>query len=166
MRLQNRKTAFSLVELVIVIVIIGIIAAIAVPRIGRGAKGASDSALLANLAALRNAIDLYAVEHGGKYPASATGDDGDTFSNQLTKKTNAAGETGTTEAHIYGPYLRQLPPVPVGPNKGASGVLVQATGPTVNEANTTAGWAYNSATGDIIANTDDEDDSGVAYNTY
>ncbi len=78
MRLQKKTAAFSLVELVIVIVIIGVIAAIAVPRIGRGAKGAADSAVRANLATLRNAIDLYAVEHGGKFPASDTGDDAPT----------------------------------------------------------------------------------------
>jgi prepilin-type N-terminal cleavage/methylation domain-containing protein len=59
--------AFSLIELVIVVVIIGIIAAIAIPRMSRGAAGAADSSLTANLAVLRNSIDLYQTEHGGTY---------------------------------------------------------------------------------------------------
>ena len=66
---RMRRQAFSLVELVIVVVIIGIIAAIAVPRMSRAANGAGDAALWGNLATLRGAIDMYAAEHGGGYPA-------------------------------------------------------------------------------------------------
>ena len=68
---RNRNTprrGFSLIELVIVVVIIGIIAAIAIPRMSRGTAGAADSALGGNLNVLRNAIELFATEHGGKFP--------------------------------------------------------------------------------------------------
>ncbi len=65
----RRNSAFSLLELVIVVVIIGIIAAIAIPRMSRGARGADESALKGDLAILRNAIDLYAAEHGGNFPS-------------------------------------------------------------------------------------------------
>jgi prepilin-type N-terminal cleavage/methylation domain-containing protein len=110
---KTRRPAFSLVELVIVIVIIGVIAAIAVPRISRGARGASDSSVRGSLAALRNAIDLYAAEHGGNFPAQA-GDGTNAagselaFLNQLTKFTDAAGAFSATKTAtaIYGPYLR------------------------------------------------------------
>ncbi|HNQ23607.1 MAG TPA: type II secretion system protein [Phycisphaerae bacterium] len=167
MRRTARKNAFSLVELVIVVVIIGMIAAIAVPRISRGAKGAAESSVRGSLASLRNAIDLYAAEHGGTFPGSDG--DADTFKDQLLKKTNAGGETGSdANEHIYGPYLRgsDLPPLQVGPNKGATGLVIANTGPAVDEATKTAGWVYNYATGDIIANTDDEDEAGVGYDTY
>lgn len=162
-----RKHSFSLVELVIVVVIIGVIAAIATPRISRGARGAADAAVLANLTTLRGAIDLYSVEHGGKLP----GDDGeeDTLFNQLTKKTDGAGNVGNSAGvHIYGPYLRGgFPPIPVGPNLGASGVVVKADDPPiVEEAKADAGWIYNHQTGELIANTDDLDEKGVAYSTY
>lgn len=167
MNIRNRTRAFSLVELVIVVVILGIIAAIAVPRISRGSRGAGDSSLRSSLAALRNAIDLYYAEHGGTYP----GADGleATLIDQLTKKTDASGNVGTTAGvHIYGPYLRgnAFPPVQVGPNRTATGILMANTGPTVNEAQTTKGWVYNYVTGDLIANTDDTDENGKAYNTY
>ena len=126
-----RKTrAFSLVELVIVIVIIGVIAAIAVPRISRGAKGAGEAALRGDLAGLRNSIDMYAAEHSGTW-AGADGLEA-TLINQLTKKTDAAGNVGVVAGtHIYGPYLRRgFPPVPVGPNIGASGVIMTAVAPS------------------------------------
>jgi prepilin-type N-terminal cleavage/methylation domain-containing protein len=177
MAFTNRTKAFSLVELVIVIVIIGVIAAIAVPRISRGAKGAADSSVRGSLAGMRNAIDLYAAEHNGVFPAANTsglgglaGSEG-AFIEQLTKFTDANGDAVASKdaTHIYGPYLRaNIPAIPVGPNKGAATakkVKVGNTGPTVSEA-TGEGWVYNYATGDIIANTDDTDESGVAYNTY
>jgi general secretion pathway protein G len=163
---MNRKHAFSLVELVIVVVIIGMIAAVAVPRISRGAKGAAESAVKGSLASLRSAIDLYAAEHNGVFPG-ADGD-ADTFLDQLTKKTDVHGNVGTTAGtHIYGPYLRAgIPPLPVGPNAGASGVEMVDTGPASDETKTTSGWVYNYTTGDIIANTDDKDEATVAYDTY
>jgi len=167
MRIHKRFAAFSLVELVIVIVIIGIIAAIAVPRIGRGAKGATDAAVRASLNTLRNAIDLYAAEHNGKYPASDPGDGAAEFIDQLTLKTDIDGGVGVGLTHIYGPYIRVgLPPLPVGPNKNATGIIVGAAGPAVDEAQTTMGWVYNNTNGDLIANTDDTDDMGTQYDAY
>src|SRR5690348_13719205 len=105
------RRGFSLIELVIVVVIIGIIAAIAIPRLSRGASGAADSAVAGNLTVLRNAIDLYATEHGGTYPALST------FETQLTQFTDTAGATSATKTAtaIFGPYIRKLPPLPVGP---------------------------------------------------
>ena len=164
--MKRNLRGFSLVELVIVVVIIGVIAAIAVPRISRGAKGAHDSSVRGSLASMRNAIDMYAAEHGGAFPG-ADGD-ADTFLKQLTQRTDRSGNVGTTAGvHIYGPYLRKgIPPLEVGPNKGATGVFPTDAGPAVDESKTTVGWIYNYKTGDIIANTDDEDEAGNKYNTY
>src|SRR3954468_12406071 len=129
-RLMNvstkRNSGFSLIELVIVVVVIGIIAAIAIPRLSRGSAGAADSAVSGNLAVLRSAIDLYATEHGGTYPTVGT------FDSQLTQYTDSAGSfsaTKTTTA-VYGPYLRKVPPLPVGPTgyKGTTTVLDGSTG--------------------------------------
>jgi type II secretory pathway pseudopilin PulG len=150
-----------LIELVIVVVIIGIIAAIAIPRLSRGSAGAADSALSGNLAVLRNAIDLYATEHGGTYPALAT------FDTQLTQYTDSAGtpSASKTATAIYGPYLRKVPPLPVGANKN-SVVLVDGSS---GSAGASAGaWFYNATTGDVKANCPDAevDASGKKYNTY
>ena len=159
MKVRSGKRAFSLVELVIVVVIIGVIAAIAVPRISRGAKGAGESALRGSLASMRNAIDMYAAEHGGAFPGADNLEA--TLLRQLTDKTKVDGTAGGT----FGPYLRRgFPPCPVGVCTGKTGVFVAATGPVV--AAGTAGWVYNSVTGEIIVNCNDPDDSGVVTNTY
>ena len=154
---NTRNRAFSLIELVIVVVIIGIIAAIAIPRMSRGAAGAADSSLTANLAVMRNAIDLYQTEHGGTYPAFAT------IVAQLTTYSNDAGATQATKdtSYIYGPYLRVVPALPVGANKGSN---------TITDTAGTAGfgWVYTQTTGSIAANCTaaEKDVRGVSYNTY
>ena len=109
----KRGRGFSLLELVIVVVIIAIIAAIAVPRLSRGTAGAADSALKGDLAVLRNALDLYNAEHNGSYPAVAT------FVEQLTTYTDAAGAAQATRdtTHIYGPYIRNIPALPLSREK-------------------------------------------------
>ena len=161
-----RRPSFSLVELVIVVVIIGIIAAIAVPRISRGAKGTREAALRGSLRTLRDAIDRYAAEHGGGWPAQDK--QLQTFIDQLTKRTDVAGVVGTTDGeHIYGPYLRSVPPVPVGPNDGATGVKFKEDGNVfMGGGDAHIGWVYNFKTAHIYANSDQSDERGVEYKTY
>src|SRR3954447_9138542 len=174
--LSSRRTArpsarqgFSLIELVIVVVIIGIIAAIAIPRMSRGSQGAADSALSGNLSVLRNAIDLYQTEHQ-VYPASALGDTQTVLDRQLTKYTDTTGAsngTGTKDSSpTYGPYLRKIPPLPVGTKKGAATVKI-ALDTDVPGVSTEA-WIYYPTTGEIKANLADTevDSKNTAYNTY
>ena len=96
------RRGFSLIELVIVIVIIGIIGAIAIPRMSRGSAGAADSALTANLAILRNGIEMYTQEHQGVRPTVAG------FVAELTTYTNLAGTTSATQTGRV--HLRALHP--------------------------------------------------------
>lgn len=156
-KLRRGRKAFSLIELVIVVVIIGIIGAIAIPRMSRGASGAADSALTANLARLRNAIDLYQAEHGGTYPGALT------ITAQLTTFTDDAGAAVATKdaTHIYGPYIRDIPPLPVNAvRKGQEGIAAADAA--------AVGWIYDAATGAISANTTatEKDVRGVKYSDY
>ncbi len=155
------RRGFSLIELVIVVVIIGIIGAIAVPRMSRGAQGAADSALTANLTVMRNAMDLFATEHGGQYPDGA-----DVAASLTTYSSVRIDDLSTTKdaTHLYGPYLRAIPKLPVGANKGQSGFTGTAPTATI----TGGGWYYNPATGEVRANCKDSetDDATVPYNTY
>jgi len=158
----TRNEGFSLVELIIVVVIIAIIGAIAIPRMSRGAAGASESALVGDLAILRSAIDLYAAEHTGKFPPA-----GD-FEAHMTGYSNGAGDSaqGTKDAtHIYGPYLRKIPPLPVGSNKGET-AIVDGGSAAVGAAE--GGWWYDASSGVIRANLPDAetDDTTKAYNAY
>ncbi|MEM1071882.1 MAG: prepilin-type N-terminal cleavage/methylation domain-containing protein [Planctomycetota bacterium] len=156
MQIRKSSRAFSLIELVIVVVILGIIGAIAIPRMSRGAEGASESALKANLAALRGAIELYSAEHGGVYPSESD------FEDQLLLYSDVSGTTNATKTgnFIYGPYLRAIPPLPVGSEQGNTGVA-SADGAGV-------GWIYDDSTGDIRANTanDEVNGAGTPWNDF
>ena len=157
---RTKGRAFSLVELVIVLVIIGVIAAIAVPRLTRGATNASATALAADLAALRNAIELYRAEHEGAFPTV------NQFVDQMTKFSNTTGDAFATSADVangivYGPYLKAIPPLPVGARKGQTGV-------TTNNNAADFGWIYDQTNGTIKAYTADseKDLDGRRYNLY
>ena len=140
-RFSRRSRAFSLIELVIVIVILGVIGAIAIPRMSRGAAGAAESGAVSDLSILRSAIELYAAEHNGAFPALAT------FENQLTMYTDDNGVTNATKTAVYkfGPYLRAVPTQKAGPEKGSNTV-------TGTQATAGAGWWYTASTGDIRIN--------------
>ncbi len=154
-----RRPGFSLIELVIVVVIMGIIAAIAIPRLSRGTDGAAESALIGDLAVMRKAIDLYVTEHTGTLPTLAG------FEAQMLAYTDPLGNANTTSGSgfIYGPYLRALPPLPLGTKKGATGVK----GPPAN-GNGPYGWVYDQTAGTIVANIESGhlDSFDVPFNQY
>lgn len=138
----NRES--NLFEVVIVVVTIAILAAVSVPQRSEGSRGLADSTVGRDLAVLRNAIDEYSTEHGGTFPTAAD------IVAQLTKYTDIAGQTSPTRTatHIYGPYIRSIPALPVGPaeRRGSSGIgICDADG---------IGWIYAEASGQITANTD------------
>jgi prepilin-type N-terminal cleavage/methylation domain-containing protein len=157
MAIRAKRHAFSLIELVIVVVIIAIIGAIAIPKMSRGAAGANDSAVIQDLTTMRSALDLFATEHGGTYPTAAN------VLPQLTTYTDINGNTNATKTtvFIYGPYLKAVPTLPVGTNKGLN--TVTTTGPA---GTGTFGWYYDGTS--MWANDPgtDLDAKGVAYNTY
>lgn len=136
---------FSLIELVIVVVIIGIIGAVAIPRMSRGSEGASVSALTGNMAVMNKAVIIYAMEHGGDYPAAAK------ITPQLLSLTNTHGNapTGDVGEMVYGPYLRAIPPLPVGDKKGNTGIAL--------DDGDGVGWIYRPARGIIQPNLTDTD---------
>ena len=106
-----RKLAFSFFELAIVLVIIGIMAAIAIPRVLAGSEQAKLAALQASLAAVRDQIDLYVVEHKGRGPnLNKNGNptaSGVQFVRRLMETTEADGELDANG--LYGPYLAKFP---------------------------------------------------------
>ena len=135
------RRGFSLIEIVTVIVILGVIAAIAIPRLSRGSQGSIDTALARDVQVLQKAIDLYAAEHNGGFPHSAM------IADQLTLFSDAAGSTSKqkTDRYTFGPYLRKVPAVPSGPNKGSRNIS--------NTAGVGVGWIYDPTEGTITANT-------------
>jgi prepilin-type N-terminal cleavage/methylation domain-containing protein len=134
-------SGFSLIEVVIVVVILAVIAAIAIPRISRGSQGSIDAALARDVQVLQKAIDLYAAEHNGAFPNGAMVGD------QLTLYTDSSGVMSKSKSPPYnlGPYLRKVPPVPSGPNKGSAHISTAA--------GVGVGWIYDPAEGTILPNT-------------
>ena len=158
-----RGRAFSLVELVIVVVIVGVIAAIAVPRLTRGASRAGESALAGDLRVLREAMALYVAEHDG-HPAHERD-----VADLLTLYSNASGATtatapDTTNGIVYGPYVRAVPPLPVGSNRGET-KFKDGANPGDKDG---GGWWYGKTAGEIRANlgSDELDSKGVPFNEY
>ncbi|WP_428388265.1 prepilin-type N-terminal cleavage/methylation domain-containing protein [Mucisphaera sp.] len=138
----SRRTGFSLIELIVVLVILAVIAAIAIPRMSRGANNADITALQADLAVLRGAIELYRVEHTG-YPTLAD------IADQLTGKSDKDGTLNTSGA--FGPYIAVIPPLKTGAKAGETDFAAPAAIPPVAEV-ADAGWLYDAASGSIWAN--------------
>jgi prepilin-type N-terminal cleavage/methylation domain-containing protein len=137
----TRDRGFTLLEVVLVLAILAVLAAIGIPRLSRGSGGASDAVVEADTETLQKAIDLYAAEHHGQYPDTAG------IADQLTQYTDMAGQTraANDSTHIYGPYLRAIPPLPVGRRKGSTGIAAADA--------QSVGWIYTQIKGEIRANT-------------
>ena len=157
------RGVFSLLELAVIVVALGVVAIIVGPRMSRGAGAASsahlpDQLLVGRLRALRTAIHAYAIDHANQPPDG----DADRITRQLTQYTDGTGNPNPTRTprYLYGPYLRDIPPLPLGPNRGAT-TLGLAGDPI-------AAWTYNPATAHIWPNTPDHetDPTGQPYSSY
>jgi hypothetical protein len=158
-----RVGPFSVPELIVVGIILMILASSANPRPGRAAAEIHAAALAGNLTILRNGLDLYARDHNGAFPSVHN------FDAQMTQYTDAQGNTAESRdaAHTFGPYLRKVPLLPIGPkgHRGASAVLdARAT----NLGAAPGAWVYDSKTGEIRANLPQQlaDTSGMQYAAY
>lgn len=137
-RQSNRKTGFTLVEILIVVVILGILAAIVIPQFTNASEEAKGGNLVTQLQSIRSQLELYQVQHNGDFPTLAQIQ---ATWGVMTSKTDVDGVIGTTPAvHRYGPYLQQPP---VNPFEESSTVAAAAAAGI--------GWVYNESTGNIKA---------------
>ena len=159
----NRKQVargFTLVEILIVVVILGILAAIVIPQFTSASESAKSSSLSTQLQTIRSQLELYQVQHNGRYPdlsvASTIDTDTNTW-NPLTKATDLDG-TINVATGAFGPYLQQAPsngfilstgtpPLNISVNMTGDG-----TGNVAAPGFTNVGWAYSMDTGEIKAN--------------
>ena len=158
---------FTLIEILIVVMVLGILAMVIVPQITVSTQDAKESALQTNLVAMRNAIEMYYVEHNNVYPGEHLDTDGSViadlataaaataFEKQLTQFTGITGIASTTEAAVsgtaYGPYLKGA--LPANPYDSKYTVTTAASADiTITTVVTTAGgWYYYPAIGKILA---------------
>ncbi|MCC2960131.1 prepilin-type N-terminal cleavage/methylation domain-containing protein [Massilia sp. IC2-278] len=167
---QYAAKGFTLIELLIVVIIIAILAAIAIPQFSNTSGDAQESAALANLTTMRSAIELYRVQHNGRYPSKApvTGstaptcpdsgggstadNNATTFTDQLTKYSSLSGHTCATAAagYSFGPYIRAIPSEPI---TGSNAVVVAtAATATPTPGAATVGWRFVNDTGTLQIN--------------
>lgn len=149
-RTTNSRTrglrGFTLVELLIVVVILGILAAVVIPQFSDASASTEASALRADLQIMRDAVQRYALEHGGNYPGSLTA---------IARYTNMSGTMAgnRTAVYKYGKYVSELPRCPTGPSKGATGwAAIGNNPPTVASGSTSVGWLYHAASGGVWVN--------------
>ncbi len=148
MKFRRSESGFTLVELLIVVIILGILAAVVIPQFNTAAAESKEAALASNLATIRQAVELYKVQHNDTFPNS-------TIVTQLTTTTDASGAAGTK----YGPYIRNS--FPANPISGDANVKTAATMP--GSASGTEGWVYATGTGEFRANVTGSGPSGTAY---
>jgi len=151
----TQKEGSGLLEVVIVVVSVALLAAVSIPRMSRGSGSPGDSTTTDGLAALRNAIDQYAAEHGGVFPTVAE------INRQLTQYTDISGAVSETRSYpyVYGPYLRSIPVMPVGVRAGNSKIAASDA--------EDVGWLYSGISGTITVNTATElDDMQGLFKVY
>lgn len=134
----TRRAAFTLVEVMIVVVTMAILVGAVIPQFTDTAKDARTSGARVNVNLMRKQIELYKQHHNGLLPASLV---------DLTLRSDARGNTGTTSAFIYGPYMQT---VPVNPFTSSAKVTPVATNPPLAATGADdAGWLYHAASGGV-----------------
>ena len=146
---RRRQSGFTLVELLIVVIILGILAAVVIPQFNTASSEAKESALVSNLATVRQAIELYKVQHNDEFPNLAT------FIDEMTLSTDEDGDTSGTK---YGPYIRNS--FPKNPINGESSVVALAATPAADDDE---GWQYDENTGEFRSSAAGTGESGTAY---
>jgi type II secretory pathway pseudopilin PulG len=128
-----------------VILILGILASVAAPRFLGTPPTATDNGIKQTLGVVRDAIELYAADHGGRLP----GADGD----PLTFKTD------------LDPYLRhRFPKCPVGPAQNRKVRMVNGVGPISGAAAPARAWRYHFERGQFIVNWNEPTESDPSVN--
>lgn len=152
----ERKTAFSLVELMIVVAILGILAALVIPEIQGQSQRAKEAAAKENLRVFREAIERYALDHNGippGYPADDT-------------STSPTYPTLYSQLIIKNKYLKRLPKNPF---NNYTNVLVFSNDNPIDpngEYPPTVGWLYHPNTKTLKINKQGFDSNGEKYYNY
>lgn len=102
---RNKKSGFTLVEILIVVIILGILAAVVIPQFTNASQDARRNSLKSLLQTLRSQIELYKLQHGDAVP-------------DLVTDWTPLTETSTygNPAQTFGPYLQQSPTNPLNGN--------------------------------------------------
>lgn len=99
--MRNSK-GFTLIELLVVIAIIGILAAVVTTSLAQARKKTRDARIVQDLTSVRTALELYATDNGGRYPAIGGGGTGSWY-------TACKGDTNSIIPGLTPNYIASLP---------------------------------------------------------
>jgi general secretion pathway protein G len=147
---QRQRIGFTLVEILVVVSLLSILAAVVIPKFTDASDEAMESALVTNLQLIRNQIDLYRHQHGGRLPHLNQKGKNNTknFTRRLLEKTDPTGKLNPNGS--CGPYLTTWPANPFSTESIATKVLYGTR--TKPRRNDKSGWYYNRNAGMIYAN--------------
>lgn len=177
----GKQSGFTLVELLIVAIILAILAAIIIPQFASTTVDAQESALRANVTAMRSSIDLYRQQHG-QYPGASAATGGtcsgtvgtgaigtqQAIEDQLTRYSNAAGQTCSIAdtGFVFGPYV-QDDDLPTNPISGSNVIAIVTTGDLAMTADgASLGWKFDTMAGKFMVNDTNNDSQGVPFASY
>ncbi|MBN1391530.1 MAG: prepilin-type N-terminal cleavage/methylation domain-containing protein [Sedimentisphaerales bacterium] len=149
------KKSFTLVEILIVVTILGILAAVIMPSIKDYVQQAKESAAKDNLRILRNAIGLYAAQHGGIAPGYPDND-----------PSKNPSRSYLVIHLIGGKYLNQIPENPFNGFEISHLKIIGNNDPFPDTPTGTASWVYKPATKEIRLDWTGTDSAGVSYYDY
>jgi general secretion pathway protein G len=131
------RRAFTLVEILIVVVILGILAAIVTPQFASATSQAQEVATLDQLTKLRRALAMYYANNASNWP-------------------NVTAGNGTWGELLTGGFMREAP---VNSWVGSSSSKIVIIGNTPDTAwQSTHGWIFDAATGNVWAGGFDSQD--------
>jgi prepilin-type N-terminal cleavage/methylation domain-containing protein len=144
MRNTNRRSGFTLIELMIAVAIVGVLASIAMPKFVSLLRVTSEGSAKGNLGAVRSAMSVYYADQEGNYPS------------QLAALT------------VTGTYMSALPPAQAPYYHADSSA---ETDGALNAATDAGGWYYDNAASDVnvglmVINCTHTDTQGNNWTSY
>ncbi len=135
--MRQKTHGFTLVEILIVVVILGILAALVVPLMAGATQDAAVATAQTELNKVRRAVEVFMISNDNTLPAVVAGD-------------------GTWGEIVSRAYLREAP---INQYVGGANARVIAFGNAPDGAyQTTHGWIFDNATGEVWAGGFDGDD--------
>jgi general secretion pathway protein G len=164
-KMIKSQTGFTLVEMLIVVILLGILAMVIIPQISTSTDEAKLNTLQANLAGLRNAVELYYAQHNARYPGAVRETDGTTattdvnapaaFLAQLTQYTDFNGQTAAVKdaTFKFGPYIKSKE-LPQNPFTLSSTIKIDTAENDITDRTATndTAWKFHPITGVLFAN--------------